>query len=98
MSPQEYVQYLTKIDVAIFFHSTQEAMGVTIQLLSVGKPIYFNPLSPSYLSLKKRGYAVFNTFELCQNENLLNFDLSNNRLLLKKEYSLDVLNNFYKNL
>jgi hypothetical protein len=94
----DYLKILNSIDYAIFNHKRQEAMGVTIQLLSLAKPIFFNPQSPAYLSLKRRGYVVFNIYDLRKFKDIKTIDLSKNRDLLLKEYSLEVLNSFYKNL
>jgi dTDP-N-acetylfucosamine:lipid II N-acetylfucosaminyltransferase len=94
----EYLKILDGIDFAVFNHKRQEAMGVTIQLLSLAKPIFFNPQSPAYQSLIRRGYYVFNILELEKFKDIKTLDLRKNRELLLKEYSLDVLNSFYTNL
>ena len=94
----EYLKLLNSIDYAIFNHKRQEAMGVTIQLLSLAKPIFFNPQSPAYQSLIRRGYVVFNIYELEMFKDIKTVDLRKNRELLFKDYSIDVLNSFYTNL
>jgi dTDP-N-acetylfucosamine:lipid II N-acetylfucosaminyltransferase len=94
----EYLNLLNSIDYVIFNHKRQEAMGVTIQLLSLAKPIFFNPQSPAYQSLIRRGYVVFNIYELEKFKDIKSVDLRKNRELLLKEYSLEVLNSFYTNL
>jgi dTDP-N-acetylfucosamine:lipid II N-acetylfucosaminyltransferase len=98
METDEYLKFLNRIDFALFFHERQEGMGVTIQLLSLGKPIFFNSISPAYISFKRRGYKVFDINEINKFINITTIDLSINRELLKKEYSIDTLNNFYKYL
>jgi dTDP-N-acetylfucosamine:lipid II N-acetylfucosaminyltransferase len=94
----EYLALIENIDFAVFNHKRQEAMGVTIQLLSLGKPVFFNPESPGFKSLKRRGYIVFDINELQDMKNMKYLDLSKNRELLLSEYSIENLNNFYRNL
>lgn len=93
-----YIELLNNVDIAIFNHERQEAMGVTIQLLSLGKPIFFNPKSPAYKSFKRRGYLVFSISELETFKDLAYLDMRINRQLLLKEYTLDVLKSFYTQL
>jgi hypothetical protein len=94
----QFLELLNKIDLAILNHERQEAMGLTIQLLSLGKPIFFNSESPAYKSFKRRGYLVFSLNELDSFKDIKSLDLRGNRKLLLKEYSKDVLNSFYNNL
>jgi hypothetical protein len=94
----EYIKLLDKIDYVIFNHERQEAMGATIQLMSLAKPIFFNPDSPAYISFKRRGYKVFNNQELRSFEKIKSVDLRCNRDLLIRDYSIDNLNSFYINL
>jgi len=94
----EYIRLLDKIDYVIFNHERQEAMGATIQLMSLAKPIFFNPVSPAYISFKRRGYKVFNNQELRSFKKIKSVDLRCNRDLLIRDYSIDNLNNFYINL
>jgi dTDP-N-acetylfucosamine:lipid II N-acetylfucosaminyltransferase len=98
MNYSEYLSFLESIDFVIFNHSRQEAMGVTIQLLSLGKPIFFNPNSPAYKSFVRRGYRVFNLNEIDLVARMKVLDLTINRELLQKHYSLETLNSCYKTL
>jgi hypothetical protein len=95
---QKYLKLLDQVDFVIFNHERQEAMGATIQLLSLGKPVFFNPKSPAFISLKRRGYLVFSNEELINFKNLNSIDLSINRKLLMKEYSIFLLKSLYTNL
>jgi hypothetical protein len=98
MGLDEYIKLLDKIDYVIFNHERQEAMGATIQLMSLAKPIFFNPVSPAYISFKRRGYNVFSNQELRNFEKINSVDLRCNRDLLIRDYSIDNLNSFYINL
>jgi dTDP-N-acetylfucosamine:lipid II N-acetylfucosaminyltransferase len=98
MKLNEYLDLLDEVDFAIFNHDRQEGMGVAIQLLSLGKPVFFNPRSPAYCSFVRRGYKVFSIDDLQIFKQILVLDLSLNRDLLKVEYNLDCLNSFYRNI
>lgn len=98
MTIDTYLKLLDKVNLVVFNHKRQEAMGVTIQLLSLAKPIFFNPESPAYKSFTKRGYKVFSIDNLSDFRNIECVDLSINRQLLLNEYSIEVLNTFYRSL
>lgn len=92
----EYLDLLDEVDFAIFNHERQEAMGVTIQLLSLAKPIFFNPRSPAYRSFVRRGYKVFSIDDLQLFKHTLDLDLGVNRELLQDEYNINRLISLYK--
>lgn len=94
----KYLEIIDQLDFIIFNHDRAEATGATIQLLSLAKPIFFNPTSPAYKSFINRGYVVFSIYDLEKFKDIKTVDLRKNRELLLKEYSLEVLNSFYKNL
>lgn len=98
MSHDDYNTFLKKIDVVAFNHGRQEAMGVTINLLAMGKIIYMNSSSPAYLSFKKRGFGVFDLNELKSMP--INFarNISGNKQLIESYYSTETLNRFLNNL
>lgn len=98
MSIDKYLEFLENVDCVIFNHNRSEATGITIQLLSIGKPIFFNPESSVYKSLIKRGYIVFNIYDLYKFKNIKTVDLRKNRKLLLQEYSIKRLNSFYMDL
>jgi len=50
--PNEYRQILADIDVAIFYHDRQQAMGNIFQLLYLGKKVFVRSDTTSYLYLK----------------------------------------------
>lgn len=94
----EYIKFLDSIDFAVFNHERQEAMGVTIQLLSLAKPIFFNSKSPAYKSFKRRGFVVYSIEDLGLFIKRDSVDLRINRKLLMKQYSQGMLESFYFNL
>lgn len=93
-----YLDYIDEFDFVIFNHERAEATGAAIQLLSLGKPIFFNPKSPAYQSFVRRGYVVFDIYKLSDFISVQEVDLRKNRELLLRDYSIEALNNFYTNL
>lgn len=61
MSFDEYNRYMATIDVAIFNHRRQQAMGNIIGLLSMGKTVYLRPTETPYQFFKKLGITVFSS-------------------------------------
>lgn len=83
----EYRKFLSTIDIAIFDHNRQEAMGVTLTLLGLGKIVYMNPNTTSYESLTRRGFRIFDN-NLIEKQGLkINRDVSENVHCLETHYS-----------
>lgn len=61
MSFDEYNRYMATIDVAIFNHRRQQAMGNIIGLLSMGKTVYLRPTETPYQFFKELGITVFSS-------------------------------------
>jgi dTDP-N-acetylfucosamine:lipid II N-acetylfucosaminyltransferase len=99
MTPSEYVKFLSEnIDVAVFNHKRQEAMGVTISLLSLGKTVYLNNTTTSYATFKSRGFQVFDNVLLINESIRKERDVSKNVALLEKYYSKRILNETLREL
>ncbi|GAD02752.1 TDP-N-acetylfucosamine:lipid II N-acetylfucosaminyltransferase [Agarivorans albus] len=64
MSFEEYLGFLGKIDIAIFAHKRQQAMGNTISLLGLGKKVYLRSDVTSWELFKDIGVKVFDVNEL----------------------------------
>ncbi len=91
MQFEEYKAFLETIDIAVFNHKRQEAMGVTLTLLSLGKEVYVNSSTTSFQSFKKRGFQLFdNTLLQTEKYNLATRNISANSSLLKNYYSKQV--------
>lgn len=58
MPLSQYNQILDKVDIAIFAHNRQQAMGNTINLLGRGKTVYMRADTSSYALLTKLGIRV----------------------------------------
>ena len=87
---EEYKKFLAGIDVIIFDHNRQEAMGVTITLMSLGKIVYVNPHTTSYESLIRRGFKLFDNNLIATDGLKIDRDVSANVLRLKEYYSKKV--------
>jgi hypothetical protein len=63
---EEYLKILSKVDIAIFNHRRQQAMGNTITLLGLGKKIYIRNDVSQWELFNEKGIKVFdnNTIEL----------------------------------
>lgn len=60
----QYLDFLGKIDIAIFNHKRQQAMGNIITLLGLGKKVYMrNDITP-WLMFKKKGVKVYENSEI----------------------------------
>ena len=60
----KYLELLGKIDIAIFNHSRQQAMGNIRTLIGLGKKVYMRDDVTTFDSLKNDGIKVFNLNEI----------------------------------
>lgn len=58
MPLDEYLKFLGKIDIAIFNHKRQQAMGNTISLLGMGKKVYIHPDVTPWTTFGKIGVKI----------------------------------------
>ncbi len=98
MDFETYKKFINQMDVVIFDHHRQEAMGVTLTLLSLGKIIYMNAQTTSFESLTSRGFCVFDNQLITQQGLKVNREVTNNRACLEKYYSHDVFNQSWKQI
>lgn len=64
MDIQEYLEILNKVDIAIFNHKRQQAVGNITSLLGLGKKVYIR--------------SDITTWNFCKNHNLKVFDVTSN--------------------
>lgn len=95
MALSEYRSFLNTVDVAVFNHKSQTAMGVTTSLLAMGKTVFAAADTTSFLSLTARGFHIFNIDELADGKLLQVHDVSPNVDLIRKYYSIDSLQQSY---
>ena len=96
MTLSEYRIFLNSIDVAVFNHKSQTAMGVTTSLLAMGKTVFAVAGTTSFLSLTSRGFHIFDINELAEGKLLKVHDVSPNVDLIKKYYSIENLQQSYR--
>jgi hypothetical protein len=69
----EYLAFLGKIDIAIFNHNRQQAMGNTITLLGLGKTVYIRSDTTQWQFFKDKGITIRDVEQLhtleCENLN-----------------------------
>tara|TARA_R110001583_G_scaffold38005_2_gene123037 strand:+ start:3247 stop:4275 length:1029 start_codon:yes stop_codon:yes gene_type:complete len=85
IEPEEYKNFLSKIDIAIFGHTGQQAMGNILNLLSLGTNIYLNRQSTSSEYLEGLGFEIFDY----ENISFGTHQLKNNVTLANLLFSFD---------
>lgn len=64
MDKEDYVEFISKMDVGIFNNDRQQAMGNINMLLNMGKKVYLQVGTSMWNNYIQRGYRVFNIIEL----------------------------------
>ena len=59
----EYLEFLAKIDIAVFNHDRQQAMGNTITLLGLGKKVYIRENASPWHLFQRLGITVYSVSE-----------------------------------
>jgi hypothetical protein len=98
MNLQQYRTFLNSIDIALFNHKSQTAMGVTTSLLAMGKIVFAHAGTTSFQSLIARGFKVFNIDELKEGKMLSEHDTNINSTLINKYYSIEELKKSHVNI
>lgn len=92
---EQYLEFLKSLDIAIFNHQRQQAMGNIITLLGMGKPVFMRSDVSHSLFLKSLGIKLndFEQLELCRippreaEENVLIVRSYFSRATLVKQFS-----------
>lgn len=92
LKPEEYSKIIANVDIAIFNHQRQQALGNIIGLLYLGKKVYIRSDITPWDYFDKLGVKLYNTIELKNTsfDNLINFNESigqANRKIVSKEFS-----------
>lgn len=58
LQPEEYANLLAKVDVALFNHLRQQAVGNIITLLYMGKKVFINPAATTFGYFRKLGLSI----------------------------------------
>ena len=88
---EEYMEFLSKIDIGIFPFKRQQAFGNMLALISMKKTIYLDENSLTYkyfnrIGVKIKSYNIFDELEVFDNE-----ILENNKNIIKKMFSEEKL-------
>jgi hypothetical protein len=96
MPLDKYIEFLMSIDIAIFGHERQQAMGNIITLLGFGKKVYIKSSITTWEELKYLGVEVFD-YECIESSDILDKakeDIENNINVIKERYSKENLRAF----
>lgn len=87
----QYLSFLGGIDIAIFNHKRQQAMGNTITLLGLGKTVFIRSDTTQWQLFKDKNIEVYDV------KNLSKVDLKN---IENNEHNIDVIKDYFsiKNL
>lgn len=64
MSLEQYLKFLGSIDIAIFNHKRQQAMGNTITLLGLGKTVFIRSDTTQWQLFKDKNIEVYDSMKL----------------------------------
>ena len=92
---EEYLEFLSQIDIAIFNHRRQQAFGNIISLVGMGKKVYLNSESTLNGVMSEYGLKVFDSLNISLD--LLDEQIkSNNVTITKENFSKEKLINSLK--
>lgn len=81
---EDYLKFLGTIDIVIFNHSFQQAMGNTITLLGLGKTVYLRSDTTQWQFFKEKGLIVGDVEKMHE---LKLLDVENNQKIIKQYFS-----------
>src|SRR5262249_55264963 len=97
LSPSEYTEFLSSIDIAVFNHSRQQAMSNTISLLGFGKKVFIRSDVAQWDRFRKLGIAIFDQSELDLTP-LSDLVRERNQQVVRTHFSDAMLRDQYKQL
>ena len=98
ISVNEYLNILKSVDIVVYAHRRQQALGNTFHLLTYGAKLYLNSETTTYAWMKRNGIQVFSSSEI-GNEfytPLSSEDMKNNSVILSAFVSRDVLKKIWQ--
>lgn len=87
---EQYLDLLGRVDIAIFNHNRQQAMGNIITLLGLGKKVYMRRGTTSWDSISRLGIKIFDIDDLSL-EQIDNVDITLNNRKVKDYFSTENL-------
>lgn len=88
---EEYNKYMSSIDVAIFNHNRQQAMGNIIALLGLGKKVVLKKGTTHYEFLSSLGLTIYNLYDDNLLEEIPAVQKAKNISLVKDYFTLERL-------
>jgi len=88
---EEYLKFLGQIDIAVFNHRRQQAMGNTITLLGLGKSVYIRSDTTQWKIFKKIDITIYDISKLNDKNKLLTKTLPDNIEKIKKYFCIQNL-------
>lgn len=86
MSSDQYIDYLSTIDIAIFNHRRQQGMGNIISLLGMGKKVYLRKDVTSWSVFEKQGVKLYD-ISCLEMDRIEDFVATENRKLIQANFS-----------
>lgn len=83
----KYLEFLSRVDIAIFAHDRQQAFGNIMSLLSMKKTVYLKETVTTYAMLKSIGIEVKSFKKLNELKVLSNEILEENKEIIKEKFS-----------
>jgi hypothetical protein len=87
---EAYLEFLSDIDIAVFAHKRQQAMGNTITLLGLGKKVYLDSKTVQFDFFKKHDVEIFDVNDV-DLQILTQKKASENKEKIKYLFSKEVL-------
>ncbi|MCA3894943.1 TDP-N-acetylfucosamine:lipid II N-acetylfucosaminyltransferase family protein [Vibrio vulnificus] len=97
MPIEDYNDLLNSVDIAVFNHKRQQAMGTTITLLGLGKTVYLRRDTPQWETLTSLGIALLDIDDFSFTV-LSKYESEENMRIVKKEFSTESLIHQFSNL
>ena len=91
MSFDDYMNFLSSLDIAIFAHNRQQGFGNIVSLLGMGKTVYLKEEVTTYHTLEKIGLKIKSFNKLEKIEKNLVQDSENNQRIVKEHFSKENL-------
>ena len=87
MKFEEYMKFLSSLDIAIFAHNRQQGFGNITSLLSMKKSVYIKETVTTYETLKDMGIQIKSFDKFIDLETFDDNILENNRKIIEKNFS-----------
>ena len=88
---EEYLEILSKIDIAIFNHWRQQAVGNITTLLGLGKTVYIRKEVTTWQLLEEKGIKILDFSLVTELLTLPESDRASNAEIIKRNYNKETL-------